>query len=88
MKIFRFIGTFCKFIISHFLAVKSFESSDLVLVCVLEAWNLESQVGPIFLEFSQPKDPSSVLLCLFRSLKLSRKAVVFQIFLKNKIEKM
>jgi len=88
MKFCRFIGTFCKFIISHFLAVKSFESSDLVLVRVLEGWNLESQVGPIFLEFSQPKDPSSVLLCLFRSLKISRKAVVFQIFLKNKIEKM
>jgi len=40
MKFCRFIGTFCKFRISHFLAVKSFESSDLVFVCVLEGWNL------------------------------------------------
>jgi hypothetical protein len=78
MKFCRFIGTFCKFLISHFLAVKSFESSDLICVCVLEGWNLEGQVGLIFLEFLQPKDPISVLLCLFRSLKISRKAVVFE----------
>jgi hypothetical protein len=45
------------------------------------------QVGAIFLEFPQPKDPSSVLLCLFRSLKISRKAVVFQIYLFFKSRK-
>jgi hypothetical protein len=67
---------------SHFL----FESSDLVLVSVLEGWNLERQVDPIFWEFPQPKDPSSVQLCFFRSLKILRKAVVFQIFYKKNQE--
>jgi hypothetical protein len=38
----------------------------------------KGQVGPIFLELPQPKDPSIVLLCLFGPLKISRKAVVFQ----------
>jgi hypothetical protein len=77
LKFCRLIGTFSKFIISHFLAVKFFESSNVVLVCVLEGWNLEHQVGPIFFEFPQPKDPSSVLLCLFRSFNISIKVVVF-----------